>query len=32
MLKTGALIVRSECGETYRVDLNTKAVTQSERP
>jgi hypothetical protein len=29
-VRDGTLIVTSECGETYRVDLKTKAVTQSE--
>src|SRR6266513_2139642 len=28
----GTLIVTSERGKTYRVDLKTRAVTQSERP
>jgi ketosteroid isomerase-like protein len=31
-VRDGTLIVTSERGETYRVDLKTKAVTQSERP
>jgi ketosteroid isomerase-like protein len=31
-IRDGTLIVTSERGETYRVDLKTKAVTQSEQP
>ena len=31
-VRDGTLIVTSERGETYRVDLKTKAVTQSEQP
>jgi ketosteroid isomerase-like protein len=31
-VRDGTLIVTSERGETYRIDLKTKAVTQSERP
>ncbi len=31
-VRDGTLVVTSERGETYRVDLKTKAVTQSERP
>ena len=31
-VRDGTLIVTSERGETYRVDLKTKAVTQAEQP
>ena len=31
-VQDGTLIVTSERGETYRVDLKTKTVTQSEQP